>query len=93
MFNRLNIGSKIALLVSAILVSLLLTGAFVFVQFQNQFFYDNTERSSLEAVSILEILHSEAMKTRKNTSDDNISVTILDNTVNRLGKTSDRMSL
>ncbi|NQU57332.1 MAG: PAS domain S-box protein, partial [Rhodospirillales bacterium] len=93
MFNRLNIGSKIALLVSAILVLLLLGSAAVFVQFQFKFFHDNARISSLEAISILEVLHSEAMKNRKNTSDENVSVTILDNTMKRLGMTSERMSL
>jgi PAS domain S-box-containing protein len=92
-FNRLNIGSKIALLVSAILVLMLLASALVFVQFQFKFFNDNTEQSSLEAISVLEILHSEAMKNRTNTSDENVSVTMLDNTMERLGETSERMSL
>ncbi len=93
MFNRLNIGSKIALLVSAILVLLLLASAAVFVQFQMNVFRENAERNSLEAISILEILHSEAMKNRIDASDENVSVRILDNTMKRLELSSERMSL
>jgi len=92
-FNRLNIGSKIALLVSAILVLLLLASAAVFVNFQLNVFRENAKWNSLEAISILEILHSEAMKNRIDASDENVSVRILDNTMDRLKISSERMSL
>ncbi len=93
MFNRLNIGSKIALLVSAILVLLLLASAAVFVNFQVNVFRENAEMNSLEAISILEILHSEAMKNRIDATDENVSVRILDNTMKRLEMSSERMSI
>lgn len=93
MFNRLNIGSKIALLVSIILVLLLLVSTSVFIQYQHNYFQENVDQSSVEAISILEIIHSEVMKNRQDSTDKNISVTILDNTMTRLGKTSERMAL
>jgi len=92
-FNCLNIGSKIALLVSAILVLLLLVCAVVFVQFQFKIFRDNAQAGALEAISILEVLHSEAMKNRQDASDNNVSVTILDNTMERLGQSTSDMAL
>ncbi len=93
MFNRLNIGSKIAILVSAILVLLLLVSATVFVQFQFKFFRENAEKTAVEAISVLEILQAQAMRLRQNVSDSNESVFILDTTLERLGMTSDRMTL
>ena len=93
MLNGLNIGSKIALLVSTILVLLLLASATTFVQFQFKFFRENAERSSQEAITILEVLHSEAMKNRQDASDENVSVAILDNTMKRLDRTSERMTM
>jgi len=91
--SQLKLGSKIALLVSGLLIVVMLASAALFVEAQSSIFRTNAQKGAVEALEIVETLHVQAMLNRTGTSDKNVSIAILDATMERVGMNSNRMSL
>lgn len=93
MSKGINLGSKVALLLSAVMVIILLAGAALYIRVQFRTFEANALRGSTVALTVLESLHVEAMLNRKDKADDDASVTTMDGTMAKLDKTSDNLKL
>lgn len=95
MSTRLKLGSKVALLLSAVMVLILLGGTVLFNKAQFRTFEAAALRSSMIALTVLEALNSQAMLDIdiESNDDEDGSVSIMDGTMAKLHKTSDRLNL
>jgi len=90
-FSRLS--TKIALIISLILVMLLLFSASAFIYYETYEFEEAIEKRAHQVLTVLESVHTQAMITRGNIGANNPAIQTLNQTFDQLSKTTIDMSL
>ena len=93
LFSQLNLGTKVALLVSTILVVVSLVGTALFVKIQFQTFESDALRGATVALTLLESLHTETMLHRTNQEDKYTTIRNLNSIMNRVEMNSNKLNL